>query len=55
MYLVGFCVVLMCGLNSYMENENLFKKEKVVVFGDDVCEGLIVIVLVKVFDLKFFL
>lgn len=57
MYLVGFRVVLMCMLNNYMEKEGFNKKVKIIsnVMGDDVCEGLIVVVSVKVFDFKFLL
>lgn len=36
-----------------MEKEGLNKKVKMNVSGDDVCEGLIVVIFVKVLDLKF--
>lgn len=54
MYLVGFCGVLMWIVNNYVVESGMVKKQKVLLIGDDVCEGFICILLVKVFEFKFF-
>lgn len=50
MYEDGFKCVLMCVLNSYGLSSKIMKEEKDRFFGEDICEGMIVIIFIKYGD-----
>jgi DNA gyrase subunit B len=52
-HLVGFKTALTRTLNNYASSENLFKKEKFTLGGDDVREGLTAVISVKLSDPQF--
>lgn len=51
MYEVGFKIVLMCVINDYVCKNSVFKDSDVNLMGEDVCEGIIVIIFIKYSDL----
>lgn len=53
MYLIGLWVVMMCVINKYIIDNEIVKKVKVEMIGDDMCEGLLCVFFVKVLELKF--
>lgn len=52
-YEEGFCVVLIIFVNKYVCVNNLFKEKDDNFFGDDVCEGLMVVILIKFGEFQF--
>jgi DNA gyrase subunit B len=52
-HLVGFKAALTRTINNYAANNNLFKKERVTLGGDDVREGLTAVVSVKIPEPQF--
>lgn len=50
MYEEGFKCVLMWVINDYVCKNNLLKESDVNLFGEDVCEGMMVVVSVKYLD-----
>lgn len=50
-YEFGFKMVLICVINDYVCCNKLFKDSDDNFFGEDVCEGLIVIIFIKYLDL----
>jgi DNA gyrase subunit B len=52
-HMSGFRAALTRTLNNYASNENLFKKEKVTLGGEDVREGLTAVISVKLTDPQF--
>ncbi|UCF04513.1 MAG: DNA topoisomerase (ATP-hydrolyzing) subunit B [bacterium] len=52
-HLVGFKTVLTRTLNHYAQKNNLFKKQKITLSGDDVREGIVAVLSVKLPDPQF--
>lgn len=51
--MIGLWVVMMCVINKYIIDNEIVKKVKVEMIGDDMCEGLLCVFFVKVLELKF--